>query len=57
MATQMGEYAVDLLANGFENRVVIRNRGAIQDLDIQKALKMPKILQLSDYDLAWRVSL
>ncbi len=57
MATQMGDHAVNLLAQGISNRVVIIDKGEIKDIDIYEALKMPKQLCEEDYDLAWRVSL
>jgi len=57
MATQMGDYAVNLLAKGISNRVVVIHNEIIMDYDIYQALKMPKALSKGDYELAWRVSL
>jgi len=57
MATQMGDYAVNLLAKGISNRVVVIHNEIIMDYDIYEALKMPKCLSKEDYELAWRVSL
>jgi len=57
MATQMGDYAVNLLAKGISNRVVVIHNEIIMDYDIYEALKMPKALSKEDYELAWRVSL
>ncbi|MDR0531925.1 MAG: ATP-dependent 6-phosphofructokinase [Oscillospiraceae bacterium] len=57
IATQMGDYAVGLLARGISNRVVVIHNEVIMDYDINQALKMPKGLSAADYGLAWRVSL
>jgi len=57
MATQMGDYAVNLLSKGISNRVVVIHNEVIMDYDIYQALKMPKALSKEDYELAWRVSL
>jgi len=57
MATQMGDYAVNLLARGVSDRVVVIHNEVIMDYDIYQALKMPKALNKADYELAWRVSL
>jgi 6-phosphofructokinase 1 len=57
IATQMGDYAVNLLARGVSNRVVVIHNEVIMDYDIYEALKMPKALSKEDYELAWRVSL
>lgn len=42
MATKMGYYAVELLANGAENRVVAVKNGKLVDYDIVDALNMKK---------------
>ena len=47
-ATVMGVYAVDLLINGKQNRVVVYRNGEFTDLDIEKALVMTKTI--SDYE-------
>jgi len=57
IATQMGDYAVNLLAKGISNRVVVIHNEVIMDYDIYQALNMPKVLSKADYELAWRVSL
>jgi len=57
MATQMGDYAVNLLSKNISNRVVVIHNEVIMDYDIYQALKMPKGLSKEDYELAWRVSL
>lgn len=57
MATQMGDYAVDLLSRGIANRVVASQCGEIKDYDILEGLNMTKPAHPHDYELAWRVSL
>jgi 6-phosphofructokinase 1 len=57
LATQMGDYAVQLLAQGRANRVVVIHNEVIMDYEINQALKMPKGISHEDYELAWRVSL
>jgi len=57
MATQMGDYAVNLLSQSIANRVVVSVCGEIKDYDILEALNMQKTIHPRDYDLAWRVSL
>ena len=42
VATKMGYYAVELLANGAENRVVAMKNGKLVDYDIVEALDMKK---------------
>lgn len=49
-ATNMGYYAVNLLAEGKTNRVVVRQDGVITDMDMIEGLKMKN--QLSDYERA-----
>ncbi len=49
MASEMGNYAVHLLANGKGNRVVAMKDGKITDFDIQEALKMHKGLDMELY--------
>ena len=57
MATQMGDYAVSLLASGVANRVIVSECGEIKDFDILEGLNMKKAAHPGDYELAWRVSL
>lgn len=56
VATQMGVYAVDLLAAGIGNRVVVRKSGQILDYDIGEALEMTKPFDEELYDLTGRIS-
>jgi len=51
IASHMGKYAVDLLAEGIGNRVVIVQNNSIVDLDIVEALQMDKVFQQSLYEV------
>ncbi len=42
MALKMGYYAVELLANGYANRIVATKNDKLVDYDIEEALKMQK---------------
>lgn len=57
VATQMGVYAVDLLAKGIGNRVVGMKDDKIIDVDIQEALAMSKGLEENLYKIANDLSL
>lgn len=56
VASKMGEYAVNIMAEGATNRVVAIKEDKYVDFDIQQALKLPKSLDLSDYDTAMILS-
>ena len=56
VATQMGHYAVDLLAQGIGNRVVGMQSSAIVDFDIQEALSMKKPFEMDLYNIADEIS-
>ncbi len=47
-ASIMGAYAVDLLKDGKENRIVCFQNGAFMDMDVEQALSMPK-KNIDDY--------
>lgn len=51
-AARMGRHAVEILAEGRSNRVISIRDGALQDLDIEEALKMKKDLQETMYETA-----
>lgn len=57
MASQMGSRAVDLLTQGIGNRVVGIRDNKIVDFDIFEALKMTKIIDMKDYELAHEISI
>ena len=52
VATEMGNYCVNLLKNGISNRVVVMKNTDIIDLDILEALKMEKPFDLKRYEMA-----
>ena len=49
VASEMGNYAVHLLAQGIGNRVVAMKDNKIVDYDIQEALQMKKGLDMNLY--------
>lgn len=51
IATQMGYHAVELLNNGYGNRVVALKEGRIVDYDIREALNMKKGLDMDLYKI------
>ncbi len=52
IATEMGNYCVNLLKNGISNRVVVMKETDIIDLDILEALKMEKSFDFKKYEMA-----
>ncbi len=56
VATQMGHYAVELLAQGIGNRVVGMQQNAIVDFDIQEALSMKKPFEENLYRIATEIA-
>ena len=52
IATEMGNYCVNLLKNGISNRVVVMKETDIIDLDILEALKMEKPVEFKKYEMA-----
>ena len=52
IATEMGNYCVNLLKNGISNRVVVMKETDIIDLDILEALKMEKPFEFKKYEMA-----
>ncbi len=50
-ASQMGEHAVKLLAQGLGNRVVAIKNNRVVDYEINKALKMKKKINLRDLEM------
>ncbi len=57
MASEMGYYAVELLAQGIGNRVVGLKDGKVYDVDIQEALSMKKPFNERLYNIANEISL
>lgn len=57
MASRMGCHAVDLIAAGKKNRVIVRQHGEITDFDIAKALAMTKTLDMSMVQVADTISI
>lgn len=57
MATEMGNYAVELLAKGVGNRVVALQQGKITDIDIQQALAMKKEFPMDVYKMSYDISI
>lgn len=56
MAAQMGMKAIDLLAEGKSNRVVIVKNGLIDDIDIDEGLAMKKNISEFEYALVGNLS-
>lgn len=56
VASQMGNYAVDLLSQGKGNRVVGMQNNKIVDFDIQEALSMQKPFEDALYDCAKEIA-
>lgn len=56
MASEMGYYAVELLAKGIGNRVVGLKNGKVYDVDIQEALSMKKPFDERLYNIANNIS-
>lgn len=56
IATSMGVYAVDLLARGVGNRVIVRKNDSIVDYDIGEALEMTKPFDRELYEMNKRIS-
>lgn len=56
VASEMGYYAVQLLANGIGNRVVAWKNNKITDVDIQEALTMKKEFNFRRYEIANEIS-
>ncbi|MBO5369453.1 MAG: 6-phosphofructokinase [Clostridia bacterium] len=56
MAAQMGTKAIDLLAEGKSNRVVIVKNGLIDDIDIDEGLAMKKNISEFEYALVGNLS-
>ncbi len=57
MASQMGNYAVSLLAEGIGNRVVVLQQGKITDYDIHEALLMKKEFPMDLYKMSFDISI
>lgn len=55
-ASQMGHYAVELLAQGIGNRVVAMQNNSITDFDIQEALSMKKPFEEDLYNIAREIA-
>lgn len=57
MATQLGNYAVNLLENGIGNRVAVIKENHVEDFDILEALKMKKSINQKLYDVAKTINI
>jgi len=57
LASQFGSYAVDLLAQGFSNRVVGIHKDELVNYDIQEALAMKKEFPMDLYEVSNRISI
>lgn len=57
MASEMGNYAVDLLDKGIGNRVVVLQQGVVTDFDIQEALAMKKEFPMDLYKMSYDISI
>ena len=57
IAAQMGEKAVELIADGQTNRVVVVKDGRIHDLDINEGLSMKKSVDKNLYELVKTLSI
>lgn len=57
LASRMGFYAVDLLRQGKENRVVAMNGNEIVDYDITQALRMERRFDHALYEMSYRLSI
>lgn len=57
IATQMGNHAVELLAKGIGNKVVVMKDSVIVDYDIFDALKMEKKFDVELYEIANKVNI
>ncbi len=56
MASRMGAYAVDILARGGSNRVVVSKKNEITDYDISEALEMKREFNDDLYKMAHEIS-
>lgn len=57
VASEMGYDAVELLADGKSNRVIVVRDGKVVDLDITEALNMKRTFNKHLYDLALQISI
>lgn len=57
MATQLGNYAVELLKQGIGNRVVVVRENHVVDFDILEALQMKKTLDKKLYGVATTINI
>ena len=57
VASEMGHKAVDLLEQGFGNRVIAMQNGKIVDFDITEALNMKRVFDKNLYDIAHTISI
>ena len=57
IATEMGNYCVNLLKHGISNRVVVMKDTDIIDLDILEALKMEKPFDFKKYEMAIMINI
>ncbi len=57
VASEMGYDAVELLADGKSNRVIVVRDGKVVDLDITEALNMKRTFNKHLYDIALQISI
>jgi len=57
LASQMGNYAVNLLMEGQSNRVVATQSGQLVDFDINEALEMKKHFNMKTFEIAKEISI
>ena len=57
LASQMGNYAVELLLNGQSNRVVTIQNDRLKDYDIEEALRMKKPFDVDLFRIAHEISI
>ena len=57
LASEMGYHAVELLAQGIGNRVVVIQKDEIRDLDIYESQKMTKIFDRRLYEISNTISI
>lgn len=57
LASEMGNFAVDLLLQGKSNRVVAIQNGQVLDYDIEDALRMRKPFDMHRFEMAHEISI
>ena len=57
MASRMGFHAIELVNQGVANRVVVTQKGAVTDMDIDQALATTKQIDDKALEMAERLSI